>query len=292
MHNGRLLDRRYSIEFDLTLYEENMTAPATPFKLSDYYTHLAIIGFIVIIIFIIYEIYGAEFFTWTLSALRGIARSNSIIDNFLIICTQIPFAAFFVPSVSSFNIILAYLMKDFWRCLFLTTFGAVLWSSLTFLVIRKYFRETIINKFKGMMLFRIVYIEVKKNPWQMGFIFNFLFIPMSVKNYLISLTSIELRQLAVILTCVHLVYNAIFSFVGTQMTDMSRLFKSTPFSEKTFPEKLQTVFTWVILLVTVGSFVALFLLAKRKYQEMEDEMKMESVIAKSQICELEDRTPN
>lgn len=273
------------MKFDLDDEEEE---ESPKYSLKDYLKLAAMVVGGALALYFAYHVIGHGFFQFALHTLRGLVEDDSLLSYTILILCQFVFAwILFFPGLSTFNILQAFLMKSFFKSLVLSVVGIYVASVLVVFVIKKYFRKQIIEKFRKKILFRIVYIEVKRNPWKFGFIFNMLFIPASVKNYLMALTSITMYQYSIIVLPTHLIYCLMFSFVGSSMTDLSSMYKDRPFSQKSPAEKVQAIFTYVLLATTIGLFVLFFIVAKRKYEEIENAHKIESAIAKSQMIELE-----
>lgn len=279
--------QRYSVKFDIDDLDEE-DVEATHYTKQQW--AMIAVGTVVVcvLLYFLYDAVGADVFRVVLHTLRKIVKSDNIFSYILLILFQFVFGwILFMPGLSTFNILQAYLMQSFWKSFFLTTLGSYLASLSIFWIIKKYFRQQIIEKFRKKILFRIVYLEVKKNPWKMGIMFNLLFIPASVKNYLMALTSITLFQFGVCVLPVHTMFCGMFAFVGYSITDLNAIFHDKPWHEKTGAEKFQKIMTYALLLFTCGLMVAFFLLAKKKYAEIEQEHKNESLMARSRLKEMD-----
>jgi uncharacterized membrane protein YdjX (TVP38/TMEM64 family) len=273
------------VKFDLDEEEET---ESNKYGAMDYLKLAAVLVGVALVAYFLYRVLGHGFFEFALHALRKLVEDDSLFSYTILILCQFIFAGvLFFPGLSTFDILQAFLMKSFTKSLIISLLGVYLGSVLVVYVIKRYFRQQIIERFRKKILFRIVYVEVKKNPWKFGFIFNMLFIPASVKNYLMALTSITMYQYAIVILPAHLFYCFMFSLVGYSMTDLNAMFHDRPFSQKTTAEKLQSVFTYVLLAATVSLFVLFLIIAKRKYKEIENEHRMQSVIAKSQMLEMQ-----
>lgn len=260
--------KKHSIQFDLTEEPEVEERHRT---MADYVK----IGFIALgvglVIFVLYKTFGKEAFSFMIGYLSDIATTDSIGNYLILMFSHFIFGwILFVPGHSTFTILQAFLMQSFWKPFIISFLGSYMASFSIVFIIKKYFRERIVEKFKRQILFQIVYLEVKKRPYQMGVLFNLLFIPTNLKNYLMALTSITLTQYAIVILPVHLAYCAMFSAVGYSMKDINSMFHDKPFSEKSTAEKTQTLVSYGMLLLTGGLMIAFFLVAKSKYQEMEE----------------------
>ena len=277
---------RYSVKFDLEDEEEPVAAqPLTTLQIVIY-SAIAIV--VVLFFYFVVRYFGKDAFDMVIHTLRSLVKSSNPLSILLLGALQFVFGwVLFMPGLSTFNILQAFLMQSFWKSFLITFIGSYLASLILFLIIKKFFRKQIIEKFRRKILFRIVYLEVKKRPWQMGLLFNLLFIPASLKNYLMPLTSITLEQYAIVIFPVHMFYCAMFAFVGYSVKDINTLFHDKPFSEKSTAQQLQTVVTYFLLLLTIVLMIAFFILAKKKYTEIEEEHKMQAELAKGKMKELD-----
>lgn len=283
--------QKYSIKFDLDDDDEDITI--SHYTTKDYIIYGGIAILAALLLYMIYRQIGHEFFKYMLHMLDDLVKDDSFMSYIILILLQFPFGwILFFPGLSTFNILLAVLMKNFLKSLFISLIGIYISSVSIVYIIKVYFRQQIIEKFRKKILFRIVYIEVKKNPWRFGFIFNMLFIPASVKNYLMALTSITMYQYCLIIFPTHLIYCILFSFVGYSMKDINAMFHDEPFSRKSTAGKIQTIFTYILLLITVGLFILFFITARKKYEEIENAHKLERAAAKSQMIEMEKNNRN
>lgn len=277
---------RYSVKFDI-IEDDDEPIEAHHYTTQDYLKFALIAAAVIGIGYLLYHWMGADAFAFVLQALGTLVRRNSLFSYVMLILFQFVFGCvLFMPGLSTFNILQAYLMQSFWKSLIISFTGAYLASLLTFSIIKKFFRQQIIEHFRNKVLFRIVYLEVKKKPWTMGLAFNLLFIPASVKNYLISLTSITLEQFAVVVAVAHLIFCSLFSFVGYQMKDLNSLFHGKNWSEKNTAEKVQGIFTYSMLALTMGLMGGFAYVAKQKYQEIEAQHRLERALVKSRATEL------
>lgn len=279
---------RYSIKFDLENEEEPVEPPPrlTVKQIVIYVT----VGIVFVMLFYYLTLkFGRRLLDLIVIGLRALVKSNNVFSYLLLASIQFVFGwVLFMPGLSTFNVLQAFLMQSFWKSLLISFIGSYLSSVISFLIIKTYFRHQIIEKFKRKIIFRILYIEVKKRPWQMGLLFNLLFIPASLKNYLMPLTSITCQQYAIVVFPVHMFYCAMFAFVGYSMKDInSMLHDDKPFSEKSTAQQVQSIVTWALLGLTIILMIGFGIIAKKKYAEIEEEHRVQVDKAKETHRELE-----
>lgn len=280
---------RYSIKFDLDESDDidgDVDDGQFPWKKALIIAVAALV--LAVVIGLLLHRFGREIFRVMLEWLRRVVKREGVSSWIVLILVQFIFGwILLMPGLSTFNILQAFLMQSFWKPFLITFTGCYLASLSLFLIIKHFFRMKIVEKFKRKILFRIVYIEVKKRPWQMGFLFNLLFIPISLKNYLMPLTSITLYQYAIVLVPVHMGYCAMFAFVGYSMKDLNSLFDDVPFREKSTAAQVQTIVTYLLLILTVGLMVAFFFMAKKRYAEIEEQHRQEVERVKTHMKEMQ-----
>ena len=246
---------------------------------------LAVIGFI---LYIIYQFVGVEAFLGLVDSLRTLVKSDSTFSYLLIVILHFPFAWIpFMPGISTFDVLLAYLMQSFWLPFILSFLGWYLGSISLFLLVKMFFRNAIVERIRKNILFRIAYIEIKKSPWKMGFLFNMLFVPPSVKNYIMAVSSLTIDQYALILIPVHAIFSMKFAIVGYSMNGLDDILKGQSFSEKTASQKAETIFTYILafLSMLLMGYFAYFM--KQKYDEVMRDYRMEAESARSHMQELD-----
>ena len=270
----------YSVQFEI---EDEEEVEASKLTLKDYIIYGAIAIVFFGALYWVYSKLGKHAFKFVFDSLTNLVQSNNPINIIVLILFQFMFGwILFFPGLSTFNVLQAFLMKSFWKAFIISAFGSWLASVSIFWIIKMFFRQRIIEKFRKKILFRVVYVEVKKNPWKMGIGFNYLFIPASVKNYLIALTSIQLPQYCIMVAPAHITYCAMFAFVGYSMTDINEMFHGRPFSQKSTAEKIQSITTYVMLILTFVLMGIFFYVAKNKYHEIEREHKLEAAMQKQE----------
>ena len=74
--------------------------------------------------------------------------------------------------------------------------------------------------------------ETKEHPVRDGTLFNCIFVPASVKCYVIAITNLEPWQAALSFIPGPLMLNLLAAMIGTEITDISELFTSNSWQQK------------------------------------------------------------
>lgn len=275
----------YSVVFEI---EEDLDLESKQYTTKDILKYALIIVGVGIVLYAFFAFLGGDFLKYLIKTLQNLIKEGGISSLIAMALFQFVFGwVLFFPMLSTFNILQAYLMRSFFLSCLVSFIGAYLASLSIFLIIKNFFRQRIIDKFRKKILFRIVYVEVKKNPWYIGIAFNFLFVPASVKNYLLALTSITFPQYSVCVIPGHLFYCVLCAFVGYSMTDLDSLIHGVPWSQKTTAEKIEKILTYFLLLGTLALFGYFIYYARQKYKEIEEEYRQEALEAQSNMMEKE-----
>jgi uncharacterized membrane protein YdjX (TVP38/TMEM64 family) len=156
------------------------------------YICLAITIAIVIVLFVLRNIFTTAFLNWILDNVKKSGRSETFGAYAFFIGMQYAFSLLILPGLSYFNIIQAFAMNNFIKAWLVSTFGSWTAAVLLFIVIKLFFRERLIKKFKDNSLYKVLSSEIKTHPWKTSTFINILFIPTAFKNYVLPLTDLTL----------------------------------------------------------------------------------------------------
>lgn len=270
---------------------ENLVEPENAEERSFRNKFLCFLLVNLIVIVALYMIYGKVFFSWLLEKLKQIIAADSVCSYFLIMAMQIPFGAIlFLPGIAFYNIVQAFLLKNFLLSFTLSFVGGLIVAISVVIVIRLWFIDTIHKKFRHFLPYQMLIEETREHPLRDGIIFNFIFFPQSVKNYIIAISELELWQAAVAFTPALAVKCLIFAMIGSQVSDISELSSGRAFSEKTRSEKMKFVATIVLIILSFILLVIIGIYYKRKYAEfierraqMEERLREENGQAAAQL---------
>ena len=225
-----------------------------------------------LLIFGLYLIYGENAIRMVKRIMKNLTEGNLVVGSLILGSFQFLFAfVLFLPGLSTFNIMQAFFLKSFWRS-FLISFGGCYLGSLAVCLVTKIFcRTRVHDKMKEMIIYRMLIKETKLKPYRSGIMFNFLFVPVSVKNYLIGISELSFTHCLVIFIPGHSLLSALCAIIGSTVNDVSELFKSKGYSQKSRIEKIEFLFSILLLAFTLGFFLTLFLVIKKKYKQFLEE---------------------
>jgi hypothetical protein len=226
------------------------------------------------VVIVLYLIFGKRAITWLHKKITTIASENSFRNIFILLLVQVPFGCIpFLPGLAYVNVMQAIIFKSMIKSWLIFFCGGYLVSMGVFVIVRTFFIDDVRNRFKHFEPYQMLLEETKEHPVRDGILFNFMFIPANVKNYLIAITNLKLHEAAI----VHVPGSAVLCFlsamIGTEINDVSELFKSKSFSEKTSAEKIQLVATIILMIFTAIFIISLGIHYKNRYKRFQQERR-------------------
>lgn len=245
------------IEADVAVAEESSSR-----------NHLFIIFAVMLVVIVgLYVMFGKEAIGWIHDKLEHLVQSKDVLPRFILLLCQVPFGTvLFLPGLFYFNVMQSILMKNLLESWFISFLGGYLTSLLVFVIIRKYFQESVQKRFAHFEPYMMFKEETKSHPIRDGIILNFIFIPVSVKNYLMGVSSLTLPQAMVALTPGTAILCFLSAMVGSEVNNIKDLFTSKPFSKQTAWERTSFICSILLIILTLSILVAAGVYYKRKYK--------------------------
>lgn len=222
-----------------------------------------------------------------------VSAAHSVPGYLVLASFQFLFAfVLFLPGLSTFNILQAFFLKSFWLSLLISCGGCYVASLAVCLLTRLCCRNRIHAKMKDMVIYKMLLKETSTKPYQTGIMFNFLFVPVSVKNYLIGISELRAAHCLVVFMPGHFPLCGLCAVIGSTVNDISDLFRSKGYSQKSRVEKLQFIFSLVLLVFTLAFFLTLFLVIKKKYKKFAEEEIREVQAGSAQAVRIHNKAEN
>lgn len=234
---------------------------------------LCVVSILAIILTLVglYLVFGRTFVARGINLLRKVTRDQTPLNLAILFLVQFFFGfILFLPGLATYNILQAFLMKSFWVSFLISAGGCYAASLTVYLVVRSCCHQKIYKKLKHMVVYRMLLTESKKTPIKTGMLFNFLFIPVSVKNYLFAISGLKFHHCLIALPPGHCLMTAICSMIGAKVNDISEVFTTKDYANKSKVEKLQSIVSMALLVFTIAFFFTLFCVIKRKYKEYQE----------------------
>ena len=227
-----------------------------------------ILGIKLVIILVLYLIFGKQAVTWLHDGLGSLVRSRSIWATITLLLCQVPFGIIlFLPGLFYFNVMQALLMQRMVESWLVSFVGSYFTSLAVYLVVHNCCQESVRKRFEHYQPYIMFEEETKKYPYRDGIILNFVLIPVSIKNYLMGISSLTFGQVAVVLIPGPLVLCFLAAMVGSEITSIHEMFSSKSFSEKSSWQKAEFIVSILILVMTIGIVVYIAMHYKEKYNQ-------------------------
>lgn len=219
----------------------------------------------------LYLIYGNRAFHELVVFFRRVIRGQNPFAYIILISIQILFGfILFLPGLSTINVLQAYFLHNFWIAFGVSLGGGYLASLSVYITVRTCCKKRMYKKMHGLIIYKMLIKETKKHPYRTGILFNFMFVPVSVKNYLIGLSELKFYHACVVFFPGHAILCAVCSMIGSKVNDLSEIFGSKSFSKKSRGEKVQFIISMSLLLFTLIFLCMLFFVIKRQYNRYQE----------------------
>lgn len=214
----------------------------------------------------LYLIFGKEAIHWFHDELGSMVRSKSIWAKIFLLLCQVPFGVvLFLPGLFYFNIMQAVLMQDMVQSWFISFVGSYVTAMAVFGVVHHCCHEAVLKRFQHYEPFIMFEEETKEHPIRDGILLNFVFIPISVKNYLVAISSLKFWQAAVAFIPGNFIFCFMSAMVGSEINDLKDLAAHKSFSQKTMLQKLEFFMSIIMIILTFSLIVYIALHYKKKY---------------------------
>lgn len=240
------------------------------------------IGILIVAFLIFVNIYFQNFYVELYYITKSIMDEKSFMTYLQVFLLMILLQMLFVPGISFFIIFVSYVCKDYWYSISLVVPSSYATAALSFVITKYTVRNWVHRKLAKNIYFRMFYDKSKQKPWSTSFILRFIMIPVTYKNYLISLMDINFVQFMVPSLLFYFPYFSVYVSIGLLISSINDIInnKSPIFDLKS-----------KIILATVHGSLAVFSLfffiylicmtckLKKKYKE-EERKKKEDLNAK------------
>lgn len=245
-----------------------------------------LITVVIIAAFVIisYLVFGRKAINWLYVQVTTLASQNTFGNILILLLIQIPFGAIpFLPGLAYFNIMQAIIMKNLFKSWLISFGGGYLVSLGVFLMVRKFFIQNVRNRFKHSEAYQMLLEETKEHPIRDGILFNFIFMPANLKNYLISITNLKFQEAAIAFIPGPAMLCFFGAMIGNEINDFSELFKSKSFANKTTGEKIQFIATIVLTIFSAVFVIGIGVYYNRRYKKFQEERKQRNVVTGVQL---------
>jgi len=255
--------------------DDQLVEAEAPQEKSCRNTCLIILALNFILVFVLYAIYGKAAFTWLHEELTTQVRAGTPLSIAILLCLQIPFGTIlFMPGLAYLNVLQALIMKNLFVSWAISFGGGYMVTMSVFFIIRTFFIEKVKKRFQHFEPYQMLLEETKDHPYRDGIVFGFVFIPLSVKNYLMAISELTFAQVCVANIPGNLILCFFCAMVGTQINDISDMFSKKSIWEKSFWEQVQFFVSMALMVLTAVFVLLIGFYYKKKYNEFVKRKKL------------------
>ncbi len=234
---------------------------------------LAVCGLLLLLLFVVvllmYLLFGSKVFAAISGWLSRLVHPFRVSSVCILMLLQVPFGTvLFLPGLAYFNMLQAFLIKNVLASWMISFFGGYLTSLGVFLLTRACCIDSVRKRFKHFEPYQMLLEETGSHPIRDGILFNLIFIPANVKNYVTSISDLSFSQAAVAFVPGPLVLCFLCSMVGHEVNSLSD-FSSKSFREKSFWQKVNFISSILLILLTLAFLVAIGIYYKKRYKEFQ-----------------------
>ena len=240
--------------------------PESPEEKKFRWKFVIILVVILILVITLYILFGQDAVHWLYSRLQTVVKENPFWSSILLVLLQAPFASIpFMPGLAYLHVMVAMIWKNIAIAWSISFFGGLFWSCIIYLLVRKFFLESVRSRFHHYEPYQLLLEETREHPLRDGILFEFMMIPVSLKNYIIAVSELEFWQAVIVFIPGPTLHCLLSTLIGVELTNISDIFSSKGFSERSTLEKAEFFGSIVFIVLTVILFVVIAIYYKRKY---------------------------
>jgi uncharacterized membrane protein YdjX (TVP38/TMEM64 family) len=187
----------------------------------------------------------------------------------------------FIPTQSTFIVIMSFTLNNFWHSLLLQATSTVISASVTFYLAKKMFKNCLERKYKDKVLYKVAMIESKKNPYKINIFLRIMFIPVTFKNCILPLTGTPYNIYFVGLLVAIFFFGTLYTMIGLGLKNVEEFFVPKNFGQLNVFQKVKVIMSWLIMVGTIAIFVYIYFFTKRKMREFEEQVEEEEERSKN-----------
>jgi len=232
---------------------------------------------IIFALYILWSIFKKHFHSFLIKKIEHFSQEESLRSYSFFLGIQFVFSWVLIPGLTYFDIIMASLMKNFYKSFNIIFWGTFIGGLISFFVVKYFLRNLILKKFGDNLFYLIFKEEVKKNPWSISFLANVLMIPSCFRNLMLPLTEMTFWQFALPKIPLYVLFTAVICLLGDEITDFEEFVKSEKPKEKTSVQKFNFCLTATFLILTIWLMVWAGWIFNKKINEFRERRNEELV---------------
>jgi uncharacterized membrane protein YdjX (TVP38/TMEM64 family) len=240
---------------DITQKSANPTTETQPAQRAKLRTAAVWLGAI-FTGYILWTVIKQNVHEFLIKKIEHFSREESFRSYAFFIGIQLVFSWVLIPGLTYLDIVMASLMKDFYKSFNIIFWGTFVGGLISFFVVKFFLKNFILRKFGDNMIYLIFKQEVKKNPWSISFVANILMIPSCFKNLLLPLTEMTFWQFALPKIPLYILFTSVICLLGDEIHDFESYVNGEHFGgKKTAIQKFNFCLTATFLGLTIWLMV-------------------------------------
>ena len=201
---------------------------------------------------------------------KRVIEDRSFMTYFNIFLLNLLLQMCFVPGISFFIMFIGFICKDYFYALSLIIPSTLVVCTLTYFLTRFTIKLYLEKKLSGEWYYEMFHGESASKPWQTSFMLRFILIPVTYKNYLISLMDINFLQFIVPCVLFYIPYFSNYLLIGKTISSIKDIIDGK-FSEAELEVVIMFICVHVVLIlisiVSLGYLIYKTCQLHKKYKE-------------------------
>ena len=230
------------------------------------------IALLVVGVLVFLNIYFKDLYKNLYYLTKQIMEEKSIKTYLKILAMMFLLQMCFVPGISFFIIYIGYVCKDYWYSVSLIIPATYLLCAMSYFLTRFTIKKYLEKKLSKKWYFKMFYDESREKPWATSCLLRCVLIPVTYKNYLISLMHINFAQFIVPAIFFYFPYFSIYIIIGLIVSNVQDIINN---DTSKYDRRTTILFAVVYGLLTLVSMIGMYFLIrmtcqlKKKYKQAE-----------------------
>lgn len=243
---------------------------------------LLILCIILALLYIIiqFKLYNGKIALNTIhSVIQYVKSIPEPIKSFLLVIILVIYQISFIPTQSSFIILMAFGLQSFSHSMVLLIASVLISGTLTYWTVHFFLKPSIYRNYSSHTLFRIAEEEGSRSPHKINMLLRFLFIPVTFKNLILSCFGKSYLVFISWYVLATFVFGCLYIEIGLYLSTLEDLINPQSFWKKSTPEKIKVILGYCVLIFTVLLILSISCYTKVRLAEMEREDSQERILA-------------
>ena len=206
-----------------------------------------------------------------LNLAEGVEEINEPWRSSIFLACLLSFQITFIPGQSTFIVLMSFVLKNFWHSIALQAISTTTSACLTFLFARRCLKTCLVNKYKDKTLFKVAQKESQIHPWKLNLAFRIMYIPVTFKNVLLSLSGTPFYIYAISLLPAIFFFGSLYTFIGLGLNNISEFYEPGKFNKQSGFGKAKIILGYCVIVFTIVIFVVVCRFTSKKIKNYEAE---------------------